>query len=417
MKRLILIIGHKIQPDSIEFFVNNNEYDYLIVYDQSKKINSKYIEKSLAVDFSSEESLIKTLPKNLNPSGAITRYENFIVPKLWVSKFYDIPYSSMDSLLSSTDKELMRERFSSYDKSISPDYKEILSLEEAKQFVEKHQFPVMLKPAHLVKSLLISKNSSQKELEENFEVIKKQINPIYEKYGVDQRKPKILIEEFLEGTQHTVAAFVDKDGNIHASTHVIDIVTAREIGINDNFLYSRTLPSKLDFNKQNEILETAKKGIKALGLKSSPAHVELIYTKDGAKIIEIGPRIGGYRTRMFKDAANIDLDKVEVEIASGNKLTEDLNKEIINYTCVIELFPKQIGNFSHIKNIEELRALKSLKYISIKRKVGELTGLSKDGFKMTAIIILSHSDKNVFEADLNYINLNVRVVLIDEKNT
>ena len=50
-----------------------------------------------------------------------------------------------------------------------------------------------------------------------------------------------------------------------------------------------TLPNKM----QDEICSVVDKALVALGVDNSPAHSEVIVTRDGPKIVEVGARMGG----------------------------------------------------------------------------------------------------------------------------
>jgi hypothetical protein len=181
------------------------------------------------------------------------------------------------------------------------------------------------------------------------------------------------------------------------------------LGIDDNFVYSRTLPTGLSNPQQQEIYNVAKEGMKALNLVNSPGHVELFYTNDGPKIIEIGPRIGGYRTRMYRAHTGDELDVTEVQLSQGviPTFTDGIKKHI----TVFELFPEKKGLFQTITNEQELKKLPSLTYYSKKYKAGQECGLTKDGFKAVAIIIIEHKNARQFKQDKKFIEESVRVIL------
>ena len=52
-------------------------------------------------------------------------------------------------------------------------------------------------------------------------------------------------------------------------------------------------PAELDEKQKADISDVVKRAIDALGLDNCAAHTELMMTKTGPKIIEIGARLGG----------------------------------------------------------------------------------------------------------------------------
>ena len=130
-------------------------------------------------------------------------------------------------------------------------------------FADAHDFPLILKPANLSKSLLVTKSCNLDELRANYERTMAKIGEIYQKYAPD-RAPKLLIEEYLDGSVHSVDAFVDAEGTPHVMKEIVDYQTGYEVGYDDNFHYSRLLPSRLSPEEQEAFLKCAELGCRAL---------------------------------------------------------------------------------------------------------------------------------------------------------
>ena len=149
---------------------------------------------------------------------------------------------------------------------------------------------------------------------------------------------------------------------------------------------------------------------KALGMKSSEAHIEIIMTKKGPRIVEIGARSGGYRERMYRLAYGIDITGNTLALALDEAL--DIKPRKREPVAVLELFPKIAGKFVGIKNEKALKGLASLKYLSIKASPGDYIGKSSEGYKMTAVIVLHNKDLAQFKRDLDYVDNEVRIETI-----
>jgi glutathione synthase/RimK-type ligase-like ATP-grasp enzyme len=63
----------------------------------------------------------------------------------------------------------MRELFATAPTKISPDFAVITSEREVRDFAAQHTFPLIIKPANLSKSLLVTKSSSLEELLMNYQ--------------------------------------------------------------------------------------------------------------------------------------------------------------------------------------------------------------------------------------------------------
>lgn len=338
--------------------------------------------------------------------GVIATYEQYVLPAAKIAAHLHVPALPVRAARACTDKSLMRQLFAKAPEKISPDFTVVHNVEEVQVFADTHRFPLILKPANLSKSLLVSKCSSMEELLETYARTRGRMGAVYAKYA-PHTNPKLIVEEFMEGSVHSVDAFVDNQGIPHVLDAVVDYETGYEVGYDDNFHYSRLLPSRLSVTDIAAIRHVAEVGCQALGMKNSPAHIEIILTKDGPRIVEIGARNGGYRSRMHALADGIDIIGNNVRIACGQQ--PDVTTTKHEYVGVFELFPKEPGLYKGLRNENALRDLKSLCYFGQKVELGEFVGKSSDGFKACAIIILHAASEQQFLADTAFLREKVSV--------
>lgn len=402
----ILIIGQKFSTLTDYLTDHGHEYTFLQDVRLTKSPEKKFKRRVLA-DFSTKESLFAAVDGlAVKPNGVIATYENYILSAAQIAEHLNLPGLPVSAAEACTDKYLMRSLFDAAPEKVSPAFANVGSEEELRAFAETHSFPLILKPANLAKSLLVTKNSSLEELVDNYHKSLGLLKTTYLKYAPN-RQPKLIIEEFLEGSIHSVDAFVDFNGTPHVLEQVVDYQTGYDIGYDDNFHYSRLLPSKLSVEDIAALRHCAEVGIRALGMKNSPAHVEIIMTKDGPRIVEIGARNGGYRERMHNLANGIDITGASLQLVQGHMPTVHAVRN--DSVAVLELFPKTPGNFVGLKNEDALSELPSLNYMSIKAKPGTFVGKSADGYKMCAVIILHNADTEQFNRDLAFVNSEVNV--------
>jgi hypothetical protein len=402
----ILIVGRS--HSGIINALDNRGEDYVILRDIKGANLTKSIKNRVLCDFSSKKQILETVDGiSTDITAVISIYENYILPAAWITEHLGLPGMPIEAAEACTDKELMREAFAKAPEKISPDFTVVKDEADVRAFAEAHTFPLILKPASLAKSLLVTKSNDLDELLANYQKTMQLIDDVYAKYG-GNREPKLILEEFLEGTIHSVDAFVDETGEPHVLDCVVDYLTGYDIGFADNFHYARLLPSKLSPQQQSDLRHVATIGCKALGMKSSPAHVEIIMTPEGPRIVEIGARNGGYRERMHKMANGIDIMAASLDLRYGKK--PNITKQTDFPCAVLELFPKSPGIFSEISQQELLEQLPSLQSFTIKQKIGDFVGSSSDGYKMCAIIILCNKDVEQFNKDLDFVNKNVSVV-------
>ncbi len=398
---LILIIGRSTSGTLRSIEARGDTY--IVLRDRiGAKTPEKKLKRRVLCDFSNKAAILAAVDSITRDIAAvIATYENYILPAAWITEHLGLPGMPVDAAEACTDKELMRLAFAKAPEKISPDFAVAASLDAVRTFASSHSFPLILKPANLAKSLLVSKSSSMDELLSNYHKTVGLLEKVYAKYAVG-RQPKLIIEEFLEGSIHSVDAFVDSNGEPEVFDSIVDYLTGYDIGYADNFHYVRLLPSKLTREDQQALRYTAAVGCRALNIKNSPAHVEIIMTSQGPRIVEIGARNGGYRERMHALANGLNLIQMSLDLRLGITPTAVSTKH--EPVAVLELFPKTPGIFKGIHSEGRLKELSSLQYFVTKQKVGEFVGSSSDGYKMCAIVILHNNDPAQFEKDLQFVN-------------
>ena len=404
----ILIVGNSFSD--LRNYLSEHGFTYTTLKDKSlTKFPDKKLKHRHVVDFSNIDTVLQAasdLHAKTPVDGVLVTYERFIEPAAQIAKHLGLPGLPLDAALACTDKFVMRQKFAGAPQKISPDFAVVTTEDEVRAFAEHHQFPLILKPANLSKSLLVSKANTLEELLRQYRKTMDTIDAVYAKYA-PHTTPKLLIEEFMEGSVHSVDAFVDREGIPHVLEAVVDYQTGHDIGYDDNFHYSRLLPSQLSPETIAAIRETAAIGCRALNIKNSPAHIEIILTSEGPRIVEIGARNGGYRERMHRLANGIDITANAIRLSLGQVPTIGADRS--ESVGVFELFPKEPGIFTGLRNEQALRDLPSLTYLSIKATEGKFAGSSSGGYKMCAVVMLHNADREQFVRDVTFLNEQVSV--------
>lgn len=391
--QFIYIIG---QPDLKSDTVKNiHELGYKagLLYDT--RLNTTYegqFDRIINVDFTDLESELPRLKSlNLEATGFLCTYENYIVAKARISRYFNTRSLSLGSARACTDKALMRQAFINTDPSISPNFSIIDGLASAESFAHTYGYPLIIKPTGLVKSLLVMRCNNHQELTKNVQYALGSIDKLYQRYRIYDRKPQLIIEECLKGAQFSIAAFVDENGDPHFAEGVVSLTTAQDIGKDDTYIYKRQLPAIIKPELTAELLRISAIGIRSLDMRSSAAHIELMSTSEGVKIIEIGARIGGYRPRMYQYCSSINLVQQDIRLALGQK--PELANSLSQYCAVYELFPDEEGIFTSINGTIDYS---ELTYYRETTSRGNRIGPAKNGYKATVIIIVTSHDMATF---------------------
>ncbi len=169
--------------------------------------------------------------------------------------------------------------------------------------IDGYNFPLIIKPRDAFSSRGVYKTNDNNELKSHLEEAKH-----------FSSRGDVIIEEFLEGKEYSVETITFK-----GKTTIVQFT--------EKFItpYPRTVemghlqPADLNNSQREMISEIAEKGIMALGIDNSAAHVEVMMTTEGPRVIEIGARLGGdfISSYLTKASTGISMDKASVQVALG----------------------------------------------------------------------------------------------------
>ncbi len=362
-------------------------------------------------DGKSDETLKEALSEYKDKVIALTcrGEKNIPLLKKIIRFFPNLNTPSVDSLTWSTDKVQMRKKFNAYDPKITPKFMLVENYKKStlKKIKDKIGYPVVVKPAGLQASLLVSVCFYEEELERTLKAIDKKIKSVYSELK-NKNLPKILVEQFMEGEIYSTDVYVDKNKSAYF-TPFVHSKNGRSIGFDDFFEYQLITPSGLNKNSQEGAREVAKKAIKALDLFNISAHIELMKTEDGWKVIEVGPRIGGFRNQMY--AFSYDINHLMNDILNRMGRKPIIPKKVLAHTAVIQFYAKKEGTLKKINGVKKIQELSSFKKIKLNKKNGDMCKFAKNGGGSICYVILSNSNKSDLLGDLRrveqYISLEV----------
>jgi biotin carboxylase len=422
--RDLVLFVNGIRPATIEAIETyRDRYDksvsLLILVDQKKKgllkeaqIYAKHKKvQIITCDTDSVIQIKKCLEPYVGRLLAVTsQFENSI-PTLQ-KVLPHVPYlngPTEESLDWSTDKVKMRRLLKSHDNKITPRFTVIKDYsEKSMALVEKNVgFPVVVKPSGLAASLLVSICYHREELEETLKATFKKIDKVH-KEQLGRGRPQILVEQFMEGLMYSIDAYVNDRGNIYY-TPPVHIKTGREVGFDDFFGYQQMTPTRLTKNKINNANHVCTEAIRALGIRSSTCHIELIKTISGWKIIELAPRMGGYRHTMYSWSFGINHILNDILIRIPQKPV--IPKKRKGFTAAFKIFAKTEGKLETIKGIKKTRMLKSFVHLTVNKRKGDPLAYAKNGGKAVIELTLFNNVRSDLLADIRRMEKSLEVVV------
>jgi len=313
-----------------------------------------------------------------------------------------LPYISTPSELSlqwCTEKAMMRDRLHAYDLALVPKYVnlEAYDSQTLSEAIAGFEFPVIVKPNGLYSSLLVSRCNDRQALEaclaRTFEVI----GDIYA-HRDGTGAPSVLVEEMIQGDMYSVDAYVDPYGKFY-SLPPIQVITAHSLGLPGFYSYRHIVPTGLNEEQLAGLYDTARASMRALNLRSTTAHIELFLSPSGWKIIELGPRIGGYREDLYREAYGTDHHYNDLLVRLG--LEPEIPTQIIKHAAGVNIYAEEEGIITEISGMDEAQKLPSLVTLGAHHaQVGDMALFADNGGELIVDAVLSNVDAEQLEADV-----------------
>ena len=299
------------------------------------------------------EAIVR-VAKEYNPDGIMTLATDMPMRSIAAAtQALGIPGISMDSAIKSTDKIEMIKAFKNHGVA-SPWFFEIDTFSEIEKLKEAISYPCVMKPSDNSGSRGVTIINSSDELHDAY---------IYS--SNQSRNGKVIIEEYLEGDEISVEII-----SYNGEPHILQVTDKLTTGAPYFVEMGHSQPSKFTGEILKRISDLAKSAVKAVGIQDSPAHVEMMVTKDGPKMIELGARMGGdcITTHLVPLSTGIDMIKAAIDISLGN--IPDLEKKY-NKGSAIKYFDVKPGVIKSIKGIAEIEKIDGVKEIIFTKKIGD----------------------------------------------
>lgn len=364
----------------------------------------------ISARISDDTVLQEILDPIVDDISAILCFSEVYLP--FVHKIYSLypqlQNTSLQSLELSYNKVKMKQAFLNYDanitsKSVAYDVnnKNIVS-EIDQQLI----FPVVVKPSGLFSSLLVTKCNNVEELAQIIEKIRKKYAEIVHDKNIISAQD-IIVEEFVEGPMYSIDVYVDGEQKLYECP-LVRVYTGYDIGIEDFSNVMRITPISEGEVSENDRLELSGvmlQGIKALGLKNTSAHIEVIKSKNGWKLIEIGARIGGFRTKIYKSAFGINhvLNDYFIKIGKKPVIPRHIKKHIV----ALRLYAQNEGVITDFSCLEIIEKLASYSYHKQLLEVGEQAYYAKNGGTGYMNVVLEHESRKQLFVDIERIKSQV----------
>ena len=274
-----------------------------------------------------------------------------------VAKELNIVGISEETALNATNKGMMRECLKQYNIPI-PLFFKVNTKEEYINAIKQFDDKCIVKPADNSGSRGVYLISNIKD--------KKTIHHAYKYSKRYSRSGEIMVEEYMEGPEVSVEAL-----SVEGEVHGIAVTNKLTLGAPKFVEMGHSQPSLLPREIEKEVTMIATDAIKAIGIENGPSHTEIIITKEGPKIVELGARLGGdnIATHLVPLSTGVDMVKCCIDIALNNK-PEFGGK--IRKGSAIRYFMTSAGRITDISGIDKAQKIPGVKQITFIKNIGDV---------------------------------------------
>lgn len=355
MKKVLIIGASILQLPAIKKAKEMGFYVGVIDYNPNA-IGIPYADEFFEVSTIDIEGVAKTA-KAFAPDGIMTLATDMPMRSIAAAaKECGLPGIDMDTAIKSTDKGEMIKAFEATGVE-HPWYYIISTPAEAEAVLSKITYPCITKPTDNSGSRGVMLVRNETELKAAIA------------YSAENgRSGGVIVEEYMVGPEVSVEVMV-----LDGQPHVLQITDKLTTGAPHFVEMGHSQPSRLSVENQEKIRDLACRAVKAVGINCGPAHVEIMLTEEGPKMVELGARMGGdcITTHLVPLSTGVDMVKATMQIACGE--TPDIAPKY-NKGSAIRYFYVPGGIITGITGVEEAKAIPGIQEIAFTKQVGDRAG-------------------------------------------
>lgn len=248
---------------------------------------------------------VVAVAKQFKPDGIMTLATD--MPMRAIAKACEacgLPGISFDTAVKATDKGEMIRAFEQHGVE-HPWYFIVPDRDALERIVERVSYPCVMKPTD---------NAGSRGV-----VLCRSRDDLLGQYGYakhESRGGAVIVEEYLQGPEFSVEVMV-----VHGEPHVLQITDKLTTGAPHFVEMGHSQPTRQPEAAREKIRDLACRAVKAVGINIGPAHVEMILTKDGPKMVELGARMGGdcITTHLVPLSTGVDMIQATIDLACGRE--------------------------------------------------------------------------------------------------
>lgn len=275
-----------------------------------------------------------------------------------VAKELGLPGISEEAAFMCTNKGAMRARLKEYGVPV-PEYYNVVTKEEYIEAVGKFAEKCVVKAVD---------NSGSRGIQLIYDVTdKKNVEEAFDYCKQFSHSGELVVEEFMEGPEVCVETL-----SVNGVCYPIQITDqlAKQPPYFTDAGYNQ--PTLLSEEVKEQIRKVAVAANMALENYKGSSCTEMIVTKDGPKIVEVGARLAGdcMTTHLVPLSTGVDMVKAVINIALGEPV--DFEPKYQKGSCIRYYMKSVVGKIKAFEGLEAAAAIEGIQQVTIVKKVGDM---------------------------------------------
>lgn len=182
------------------------------------------------------------------------------------------------------------------------------------------------------------------------------------------RSGAVIVEEYMRGSEVSVEVIVWQ-----GVPHVLQVTDKRTTGAPHFVEMGHSQPSRLPEAELEKIRDLACRAVKAVGIDNGPAHVEIMLTENGPKMVELGARMGGdcITTHLVPLSTGVDMIRATIDISLG-QVPDIVPKH--EKGAAIRFLDAPHGVITAVRGREAAEAVPGVREVSFTKGAGDTVG-------------------------------------------
>ena len=362
--------------------------DATLVADHCDRMEELWGHRAIAVKFDRIAAAVQSLRgERANAVAAVGDLPAVLAAE--TAEAMGLPFHPAAAARACHDKYLARQLYQAAGLLLPQFFRAALDAEPGPLAV-RAPYPCVLKPLGLSASRGVIRANNPGEFVAAFERIRK----IGEKH--------VQVESYIPGKEFAVEGLVT-GGNFQLLA-LFDKPDPLEGPFFEETIY--VTPSREPAEVQRALIETAERGVRALGLRHGPVHVELRHNEEGAWILETHARpIGGLCARALRFAGRT-LEELILRHALGEDVSAARLDGPASGVMMIPI-PKG-GIYQSVDGIERAAAVPGIEDVVVTAKVGQRFVPLPEGSSYLGFLFARGSSPEMVEAALRQSHAELR---------